>query len=138
MIQNLDLLAVKFELAALRNRQVGCLLALELDVAEAPRLAVREELKLTGADGAILHKGVVELLLGHAGINELHHQVGLGLHEVAFLHVAADVVVPDLRIVELLSAATRLRGLEELEEAVAILALSLFVHIDDCLIDVVA
>lgn len=137
VIQNLDLLTVEFELAVLRDRQVGCLLTLKLDVAKAPRLTVREELKLTGADGAELLEGVVELLLCNIEIDELHHQVSLGLHEVALLHVTADVVIPDLRVIDLVGAPTRLRVFEELEEAVAILALRLFVHINDCLVDVV-
>ena len=46
MIQNLDLLAVEFELAALLNSLVGVLLSLELNVAETTRLAVGEEFKL--------------------------------------------------------------------------------------------
>ena len=46
VIQNLNLLAVEFELAALLNSLVGVLLSLELNVAEATRLAVGEEFKL--------------------------------------------------------------------------------------------
>ena len=54
------------------------------------------------------------------------------------MHVAANVVVSNLRIVELAGGTTCLPGFKELEEAVAILALRLFVHVDDCLVDVVA
>ena len=99
MVQNLDLLAVEFESAALSDGQIGGILILELNVAEASRLAVWEKLELAGADGAELSKGVIELLLSHTDINELHDQVGLGLHEVAFLQVAANEVGSDLRVI---------------------------------------
>ena len=99
MIQNLDLLAVEFERAALLNSLVGVLLSLKLNVAEATGLAVGEEFKLAGTDRAKLSERVVELLLSHASVNELHDQVGLGLHEVTFLQVAADKVLSDLSVV---------------------------------------
>jgi len=108
MIENLYFLTVEFELAALRDRQVCRLLTLELNVAKAPRLTVGEELELARADGAKRCESVVELLLSHADVDELHHQISLGLHKVALLHVAADVVVSNLRVVNLSCAPTRL------------------------------
>lgn len=99
MVQNLDLLAVEFEGAALSDGQIGGILILELNVAEASRLTVWEKLELAGADGAELSKGVIELLLSHTDVNELHDQVGLGLHEVAFLQVAANEVGSDLCVI---------------------------------------
>jgi len=137
MVQNLDLLAVEFECAALCDRQVGSILALKLNVAEASRLSVGEQLELTRADSAKLGEGIIELLLSHLRVNELHDQVGLGLHEVAFLQVAANKIGPNLRVVYFGGAAFSLLHIEKLKEAIAILALRLFVHVDDCLVDVV-
>ena len=78
----------------------------------------------------------MELLLGHLEVNIADQHVRLGLHEIAFLQVAAYVIVADFRVVKLSCAPFCLLELEELEEAVAILALCLLVHIDDCLVDV--
>jgi hypothetical protein len=69
-------------------------------------------------------------------VNVAHEHVRLGLHEVAFLQVAADVVLADLGVVELLSTFLGILEFEELEEAVAILALGLLVNVDDRLIHV--
>ena len=137
MVQNLDFLPVELERARLLDGQVGGLLAFELDVSEASRLAVGEEFKLTRADGSEGEEGIVELLLRDRKINELDDQVSLGLHEVALLEVAADVVRSNLRVVHLRGAAAGFCGIEELEETVAVLALGLLVNVDDRLVDVV-
>lgn len=92
VVQNLDLFPVELELARLLDGQVGGLLAFELNVSEASRLSVGEEFELAGADGSEGEEGIVELLLGDRKINELDDQVRLGLHKVALLQVAANVI----------------------------------------------
>lgn len=101
VVQNLDLFPVELELARLLDGQVGGLLAFKLNVSEASRLSVGEEFELAGADGSKGEEGIVELLLGDRKINELDDQVRLGLHKVALLQVAANVILSDLRVVHL-------------------------------------
>ena len=136
MGEHLDLLAVEFELLGLSDGGGSGLLGLELDVAEATALTVWVELKFAGANGSNRGKGLEELLLRDALVNVAHEHISLWLHEVSFLEVATDEVCSDLGVVQFSGTTTRLFYGKELEEAVAILALGLLVHIDDRLIDV--
>ena len=136
VMQHLNSFAVKLENSGLFD-SAGCgLLAFKLDVSETSAFTVWVELKLTRANWPEGQERIVELLLRHGEVNIPHEHVRLGLHEVAFLKIAADVIVADFRVVKLRSAPFGLLKLEELEEAVAILALRLLVHIDDCLVDI--
>ena len=136
VVQHLNLFAVKFENSGLFD-SVGCgLFAFKLDVSETTAFTVWVELKFTRANWTEGQERIVELLLGDLEVNIAYQHVRLGLHEVAFLQVAADIIVADFSVVKLSCAPFCLLELEELEEAVAILALCLLVHIDDCLVDV--
>ena len=136
VVQHLNLFAVKLENSGLFD-SVGCgLFAFKLDVSETSAFTVGVELKLTRTNWSEGQERIVELLLGHLEVNIAHQHVRLGLHEVAFLQVAADVIVADLCVVKLSCAPFCLLQLEKLEEAVAVLALGLLVHIDDCLVDI--
>ena len=134
MSEHLNLLAVEFEDSRLFDSAGSGFLALELDISEASGLAIWIELKLTRAHGAEGRECVVELLLRDCEVNIAHEHVRFWLHEVSFLQIAADVVVSNLSVVQLSSTPLGLIQLEKLEEAIAILALSLLVHVDDCLI----
>lgn len=90
--QNLNFFAVELEDLGLGESGRGGVLALELNVSKASALAVRIELQLAGSDGSECQESFVELLLRDAEVNVAHEQVRLGLHEVAFLQVAADEV----------------------------------------------
>ena len=136
MSEHLNLLAVEFEDSGLFDCAGSGVLPLELDISEASGLAIWIELKLARAHGANGIERVEELLLRDCEVNVAHEHVRLGLHEVTFLNIAADVVVADLCVVQLICTSLGLFQLEELEEAVAVLALSLLVHVDDCLIHI--
>ena len=136
MGEHLNLLAVKFEDSGLFDCAVRGILAFELDISESSGLAVWIELKLARTHGAEGRECVVELLLRDCEVNVAHEHVRLWLHEIAFLQIAADVVVSDLRVVQLSSTPLGLLEFEKLKETVAILALSLLVHVDDCLIHI--
>lgn len=138
MGQHFNFLAVELEDLGLGDGGRGGILALELNVSEATAFAVWEELKLARANGAKGRKRIVELLLGDSVVDVANEDVGLWLHKVALLEVAANEVATDFRVVHLVGAATRLIGGEELEEAVAVLTLSLLINVDDCLVDVKA
>ena len=136
VMKHLNFLAVKLENSGLFD-SVGCgLFAFKLDVSETSAFAVGVELKLTRTNWSEGQERIVELLLGDLEVNIAYQHVRLGLHEVAFLQVAADIIVADFSVVKLSCAPFCLLELEELEEAIAILALSLLVHIDDCLVDI--
>lgn len=134
MSEHLNLLAVELKSSGLFDSSSRRLLALELDISEASCLTVWIKLKLARAHWADGREGVEELLLRDCKVNVAHEHVRLGLHEVSFLQIAADVVVADLRVVQLTSTSLGLIKFEELEETVAVLALGLLVHVDDCLI----
>ena len=136
MSEHLNLLAVEFEDSGLFNCAGSGVLALELDISEPSGLAIWIELKLARAHGAEGRECVEELLLRDCEVNVAHEHVRLWLHEVSFLQIAADVVVSNLSVVQLRSTPLSLIQFEKLEEAVAILALSLLVHVDDCLIHI--
>ena len=76
------------------------------------------------------------MLLRDALVNIAHEHIGLWLHEVTFLKVAADEVSTDLGIVQFSGTPTCFLDSEELEEAISVLALRLLVNVDDRLIDV--
>lgn len=137
MGEDLDLLAVELELLGLGDGRGGRLLSLELDVAKAAALPVGVELEFARANRAKLAEGRVELLLSDAQVDVANEQVCLGLHEVALLHVAADKVAANLGVVQFRGAPLGLLRGEELEEAVAVLALGLLVNVDDRLVHVV-
>ena len=109
-----------------------------LNVAEASALSVGVKLKLARTDRPKFDELVIELLLGDGEVNVTHQHVRLGLNEFAFLKIAADVLASNLRVVKLAGASASLIFIEELKEAVAILALGLLVHSDEGLIDVVS
>lgn len=136
VFEHLNFLAIKLEHSGLFDCAGRGLLALKLDISEASGLAVWVELKLARSHGAEGRECVVELLLRDCEIDVAHEHVRLWLHKVAFLQIAADVIVSNFRIVQLRSTPLGLLEFEKLQEAVAILALSLFVHVDDCLIHV--
>lgn len=138
MGKHFDLLAVELELLRLSDGGRGRFFALELDVAETTTLTIRVELEFARANGANGAKGLEELLLRDREVDVADEDVGLGLHEVTFLEVAANEIFTNLRVVHLRGAAARLVGGEELKEAVAVLTLSLLINVDDCLEYVVA
>ena len=136
MSEHLNLLAVEFEDSGLFDCAGSGVLALELDISEASGLAIWIELKLARAHGAEGRECVEELLLRDCEVNVAHEHVRLWLHEVAFLQIAADVVIANLRVIQVISTPLGLFEFEKLKEAVAVLALSLLVHVDDCLIHI--
>ena len=136
--QHFNRLSIKLDLAGLFDRG-GCrVFALKLNVAEASALSVGVKLKLARTDRPKFDELVIELLLGDGEVNVTHQHVRLGLNEFAFLQIAADVLASNLRVVKLAGASASLIFIEELKEAVAILALGLLVHSDEGLIDVVS
>lgn len=138
MSEHFDLLAVELNLTGLCDSGSGRLLCFELDVSEASSLTIWVKFELAGANWADSREFIEELLLGDCKVDVTHEHVRLGLHEVAFLQIATDVVVADLRVVKLTSTSLGLVQFEELEETVAVLALSLLVDVDDCLVDTVS
>ena len=135
--QYFNWLTVKLDLAGLFDRGCCRVFALKLNVAEASALTICVKLELAGTNLTEFGKLVEELLLGDSEVNTSHQHVRLGLDELSFLQVAANVLASNLRVVQLLGASASLVNIEELEEAVAILALGLLVHIDEGLVDVV-
>ena len=134
VFEHLNFLAIELEHSGLFDCAGRGLLALKLDISEASGLAVWVELKLARSHGAEGRECVVELLLRDCKVDVAHEHVRLWLHEVAFLQIAADIIVANLCVVQLICTPLGLFEFEELKEAVAILALSLLVHVDDCLI----
>lgn len=138
MSEHLNLLAIELELLRFGDSRRSRALIFELNVAEAAALSVGVKLEFARADWANGGKCLVELLLGDGKVDVADEDVGLWLHKVTFLKVAANEICTDLRVVHLRGAAAGLVGGEELEEAVAVLTLSLLINVDDCLENVVA
>jgi len=69
MVENLDLLSVQLEKFGFCEGLRGSLFAFKLNVSKTTRLAIGEKFQLAGANRTELHKGFVQLLLGHSGVN---------------------------------------------------------------------
>lgn len=136
--QHFDKLLPDFELHGLSEGLGGVPLILVLDVSKASALTIGEKFEFTRANRAEPGEGIVELLLSDVTVDVANEQVGLGLHEVALLETAADLLVSKFGVVELASGAFSLSNIKELEEAIAILALGLLVDSDDSVVNVVA
>ena len=136
MGQNLNLFAIELEGSGLCDGVICGLFALKLDVSKTSGLTVRIELKLARANRSEGRERIEELLLCDGEVNIANKYISFGLHEVTFLKIAADIIVSNLRVVKLASTSLGFFEGEELEESVSVLAFSLLVHIDDCLVDI--
>lgn len=137
MRQDLDLLSVELDLAALLDGRLGNLLRLKLDVAKASALSVVEALDLAGAHLAKLGEGLAKLGLGHLWIKVLDEDVRLWIDEVVLLDGTPDVGALDLSVIELLGTSGSFNGVEELEETIPVLSLGCLVGIDYSLVHIV-
>lgn len=138
MWQDFDSLSVKFNSTASLDSLLSGLLILKLNVSKSSALAILEALDFAGSDSSKLGEGLRELGLGNLNIQILDKDIGLWVDEVLLLDGASDLRASNCSIVELLSASGSLCSSKELEETISVLSLSLFVSVDDRLVDRVA
>lgn len=138
MWQDFDSLSVKFNSTASLDSLLSGLLILKLNVSKSSALAILEAFDFAGSDSSELGEGLRELRLGNLNIQILDKDIGLWVDEVLLLDGASNLRASNCSVVELLGASGSLCGSKELEETISVLSLSLFVSVDDRLVDRVA